>query len=732
MGPMDTDADRILRLTARFIGVGYVFFALALSSFVQAGAPAQPVWWTPVAVGIVFGPGIWLAVIAGRATLPHITRCADAAALGYLAVACTWPLTWTGAPLAQMNWLTGMPGLPALAVAMVRPPRWSLAYLATAIGAAEMLDRYRSDQQAPSVPEAVYGFAFSLIFVATVLTAIRTGRTLDETRAAARSAAASAAAMRARERARRRHAGLLHDWVLTSLLAAARQPHADGLRRQAEVTLAKLAEVDEDAGQAPLRAQPAVAELGEAATEVGTTVAVSTGLDPGATGAEYPADVVRAMAAGVSEAVRNSARHAGAAASCRVDIRAEVDTLAVSVTDDGVGFDPTAVGLDRYGARESLRRIEEIPGGTVRLDSRPGGGTRVHLGWTRPRGVEQQPPGIRALLGIDSRAAQLVAATYLVGTVCEATMFQVPGPTMAVALAWNALCVAALLLYPKDPIPRPVALTVALGIPAADALVLLTDPQAFASNNEIWPVWTFIATFTFLCIGGRAGFAWLGEGLVMLVVAVWALRTGHHAVGVVTARLPDFAPIAMATFFARTLRPAARRIYDLRTDSLRTAAAEAASAASIAESRRQLGRLDGLARTLLTRIADDQPLTARERREARLLEAHLRATLRAPGLVHPLVNRSVHDARERGVEVLLYDELGLDAADDTVRERILRRLADELDGLDSGTAVVRIRPPRRDTLVSYVVAGPQGPRRVEFGRDGNPLDLDRRPGRSRS
>jgi signal transduction histidine kinase len=54
--------------------------------------------------------------------------------------------------------------------------------------------------------------------------------------------------------------------------------------------------------------------------------------------------------------------------------------LALTVQDDGVGFDPAAAEV--RGRRLGLTSMEERAralGGTLRIDSRPGEGTRVRL-----------------------------------------------------------------------------------------------------------------------------------------------------------------------------------------------------------------------------------------------------------------------------------------------------------------------------------------------------------------
>jgi signal transduction histidine kinase len=88
------------------------------------------------------------------------------------------------------------------------------------------------------------------------------------------------------------------------------------------------------------------------------------------------------------EALVNVGKHAHA---CEViiELEAEADGLRMTVMDDGVGFDPSAVagkgGRRRMGLL-SMRERSLAVGGTCLIQSRPGEGTQVivHIGGARP------------------------------------------------------------------------------------------------------------------------------------------------------------------------------------------------------------------------------------------------------------------------------------------------------------------------------------------------------------
>ena len=75
------------------------------------------------------------------------------------------------------------------------------------------------------------------------------------------------------------------------------------------------------------------------------------------------------------EALTNVERHA-AAQQVTVRLAFGNDRIDLVIQDDGVGFDPAAVDPDRYGLTGMQERAAMI-GATLKVNSRPGGGTRI-------------------------------------------------------------------------------------------------------------------------------------------------------------------------------------------------------------------------------------------------------------------------------------------------------------------------------------------------------------------
>ncbi len=77
------------------------------------------------------------------------------------------------------------------------------------------------------------------------------------------------------------------------------------------------------------------------------------------------------------EALNNVLKHAHAA---RVEVRLNIagDRATLEIVDDGVGFEPGLRGGNGFGLAGMRERAERL-GGTLRVESAPGAGTRVHV-----------------------------------------------------------------------------------------------------------------------------------------------------------------------------------------------------------------------------------------------------------------------------------------------------------------------------------------------------------------
>lgn len=381
------NTERISRMFARFISVGYLAYLVILSPSITLMASRMDPWWTPTAVIMVFGSGLLLAVLSFRADIRLVRRAAAAAALLYFVAMACWPAAWNGPdlPAHEVVWL-GIPGLAALAAAIAWPASVAFAYLMIAcVGVQAMNTAAREEAQvAMFIPDTMFAFIYSTLFVGGAVMALRTGRLLDATTEEAHTAAADAAAERARAVERERFDALIHDNVMSTLLAASREQPRELVSSLAASTIAQLDDFRRGGGSnEPFPLQRALAHLRASAADADdrTDFIVYRKGDL----ESVPAESVRALGSALAEAVRNSRLHAGADATRTVTVTVTDTGIKVQARDDGAGFDPATVAPHRLGIAVSiLGRMNRLPGGSAGIDTRRGAGTTVHLGWRQP------------------------------------------------------------------------------------------------------------------------------------------------------------------------------------------------------------------------------------------------------------------------------------------------------------------------------------------------------------
>ncbi len=187
----------------------------------------------------------------------------------------------------------------------------------------------------------------------------------------ARRRAERVAAIRAEERAAM--AARVHDSVLQTLTLIQR-------RADDPVEVARLARTEERALRSWLYAPPGPSgSLAAALAEVvaATEADYDTRIELVTVGDVVVDDRVAALVAATREAVRNAAKHAGAPATVYAEVAD--GAVEVNVRDRGRGFDPSSMGADRHGVRESIVARVQAVGGRAVVRSMPGEGTEVRL-----------------------------------------------------------------------------------------------------------------------------------------------------------------------------------------------------------------------------------------------------------------------------------------------------------------------------------------------------------------
>jgi signal transduction histidine kinase len=90
-----------------------------------------------------------------------------------------------------------------------------------------------------------------------------------------------------------------------------------------------------------------------------------------------PNDLTLSIFRIVQEALHNAVRHGGAR-KVSVDLGGTGTHLALTIVDDGSGFDVEAVSAKGLGLISMRERLEPL-GGTLKIQSRPGAGTRLEI-----------------------------------------------------------------------------------------------------------------------------------------------------------------------------------------------------------------------------------------------------------------------------------------------------------------------------------------------------------------
>ncbi|WAC56504.1 sensor histidine kinase [Gordonia sp. SL306] len=383
----DSDLLRMQRSGARFIGLGLLTFTVVTIPVAIRCADLTADWWTPVSMVLIVGPAILLVLASLRPVPRGHVGLMYLSALGYVLATLLWFVAWNGTtndPAHWAVWMVQFPSVASIGLVLVSRTRWAIAHLVTAtlaVHAANQVGRF-GEIRPVALLSAPLTMALSGVFLAVAIATMANVRLLDARRAEILASAATGAAEMAQEAERARFAAVIHDRVIASLLAVTPGRPDPRLASQAASTLDELDRSDDNHLGDVSAAQ--VAERIRA-TAASVSDDVRSELFVHDRSVFYPADVVSALTASMGEAVRNWHRHAGGAARCVVGGDFACDAVRVTITDDGVGFDPGSVAPERYGIATGIRgRMASLPGGMAQIISAPRRGTTVVVQWRRP------------------------------------------------------------------------------------------------------------------------------------------------------------------------------------------------------------------------------------------------------------------------------------------------------------------------------------------------------------
>lgn len=372
----------IARCTA---GAGLFLILVALPSLLDQRAQFHTGW--AIAAPAAIAATILTALVASIVSR-WIRPAFGAVAVVYLAVLLSWPLAVADPALVgnESNWLYYLLAVAIAAVAIVAGVVVAAVYLVV-VPLLYALIRISEAGGGVSMWLAVLDSVYCVIFGTVVIVLLRMLR-----RASARVDSAQAAALERYSLAVRRHAaerervridGLVHDSVLTTLLAAAdaRTSEATALAVQmAERSLRQLDDVvDAPYPQQARSVEALAARLRDAAAAMVTPLPFTARIDGEF---DIPAQLAEALSLAAVQAMTNSVQHAGDGAPRRVALEStDSGSITIVVADRGRGFDPDAVEELRLGMRVSITERVTKLGGAVAIDSARGQGTTVTLSW---------------------------------------------------------------------------------------------------------------------------------------------------------------------------------------------------------------------------------------------------------------------------------------------------------------------------------------------------------------
>lgn len=392
---------RLMRMTAGAVGLGgLVFGALAVGPF-SGQHPEGPGTAAVLSFAVLLGLPIVIGAIGSWAPLPVLPVLAACEAAALLVVLVLWPFVHGGPHHDGMPWPLGISAVPIVCMALVMRGFFVWGYLGIVGVLTVVVTFVGSAGQEPllvAVQTGLYASSFAAIFVGLVLVGLESAEHLDRLQEAERLNTARNAARLARESERARFDGLIHDGVISTLLMAGRSERLSSDQvRQAEDTLAQLDRMGAEAHlTGPVSTALLISRLRRLAAQYRVPIDATLISDR----LSLPAQAAEALLAACGEAVRNSIEHAageraeavgdevpGAAPrqiERRIEVRASDDGVTVGVRDDGVGFEQSSVRPERLGVARSIRgRMSDLPGGYAVIDSRPGRGTVVMVGWVR-------------------------------------------------------------------------------------------------------------------------------------------------------------------------------------------------------------------------------------------------------------------------------------------------------------------------------------------------------------
>jgi signal transduction histidine kinase len=692
------------------------------AAFAAAGqVPYLATWWLAVV-----GGGIIVASL-GMMVFSFLGRSLNLWAMGYVVLVTvgliTWPWAWQSAtPASSSPWIWMCLGVASICLAVTMGTAWGLGYAIVAGVLFAVIRMTPSGQGAPLLG-AVQDMIVLVMNAAVVIVALgvvgNSFKDLDEIEENSRREATAAAIEDALLEERHRLDGIVHDEVMTTLVAAANHPDDEAVAQQAQRAVERLAQAE-----APTEARLPVTgdQLTWLVSDVVSTLVPQSRFTSQLEDILVPQPVASTLGMVVREVALNVAKHAQAE---KVDVRLvspAPGAVEITIADDGVGFDPDLVPKRRLGLQVSVVYRMWAIGGHAEIRSAPGEGTIVTLTWTPTEEVvatdSDAGPGRRPRRGMPdipdlSRPMLvrlvwvLVALQFLLGWT---SLDQVTAVWPVFVAQGLAAIATAITLWHSEEHPMSVgrASAVVAMLLALTLVVQSVLPQGYWPGYATWHSTVVMVLLVAVLVRGQERIAWAGVVLYALVSAVWAISRGLDVGDTLRVGFGPFSWMLVAQLLQAWLIDMGDRMNTSRRSSAQANKAIAQSFSKMVLRDVWLTQLRAQVGPLLNRIADpDYVLTAEERANCLAQESRLRDAMRAGNLVTELTSDAIEVARGRGVDVRLVDSRGTRLPED-VRTALTRHLGRLLTDSSTKRVVARAAPEGYDDVVTVLAVREDG------------------------
>ena len=269
-------------------------------------------------------------------------------------------------------------------------------------------------------------------------------------------------------------------------------------------------------------------------------------------------------------------------------------------------------------------------------------------------------------------------------------------------IAYLLILVPTIAVGSSRAMPRWLAL---INLVVCAAIPIAINSQLDPSHLGDYATWYVLGVGTILggtAVRGRRGFAWIGLLVLVAEIAAWGGVGSLASTGLPGVLSLLVTGHAVSVGVERAVK-AARELNDKAAET----AAETAAVEAAGEVRSQLME-QTLSRAIpaLNLIAAlGGKLNENQKREARLLEAGLRDEIRGATLLNAQMRNAIMVARQRGVEVLVLDEGGIDDLTEVERISVLGKVANSIEAVTEGRLTIRA-PKGEDWRITVAAIRP--------------------------